>query len=91
MAIPADGPHGAEAHEFLNYMMRPEVIAKASNYVSYANGNLASQKFIDPAILNDPAIYPTPEATKHLYTVTPYDPKSQRALTDVWTTVKTGG
>lgn len=39
LAIPADAPHVAEAHEFINYMMKPEVIAKASNYVFYANGN----------------------------------------------------
>ena len=32
MAIPADAQHVAEAHEFLNYMMKPEVAAKASNY-----------------------------------------------------------
>ena len=47
MAIPADAPHVAEAHEFLNYMMKPEVAAKASNYVFYANGNKASQQFLD--------------------------------------------
>ncbi|MBR7512940.1 extracellular solute-binding protein, partial [Mycobacterium tuberculosis] len=51
MAIPADAPHVAEAHEFINYIMRPEVAAKASNFVSYANGNKASQEFIDKAIL----------------------------------------
>ncbi len=47
MAIPADAKHVPEALEFMNYMMRPEVAAKASNYVFYANGNKASQKFID--------------------------------------------
>ena len=41
MAIPADAPHVAEAHEFLNYIMKPEVIAKASDVVFYANGNKA--------------------------------------------------
>ena len=62
MAIPADAQHVDEAHEFLNYMMKPEVAAKASNYVFYANGNKASQQFIDKEILDDPAIYPD-EAT----------------------------
>jgi putrescine transport system substrate-binding protein len=90
MAIPADAQHIEEAHEFINYMMRPEVIAKASNYVQYANGNLASQKLIDPEVLNNPAIYPPPEVTAKLYSVTPYDSRSQRVLTRVWTAVKTG-
>ena len=42
MAIPADAPNVDEAHEFLNFIMEPEVIAKATNYVYFANGNLAS-------------------------------------------------
>ncbi|TIW50937.1 MAG: extracellular solute-binding protein, partial [Mesorhizobium sp.] len=68
MAIPADAPHVAEAHEFLNYMMKPEVIAKSSNYVLYANGNKASQQFVDKAILDDPAIYPDAATLQKLYT-----------------------
>ncbi|MGF0537319.1 polyamine ABC transporter substrate-binding protein [Agrobacterium sp. ES01] len=90
MAIPADAKHVEEAHEFLNYMMKPEVIAKASNYVFYANGNKASQEFLDKDVLDDPAIYPTEEAMKKLYTVTPYAPKVQRIVTRAWTKVVTG-
>ena len=90
MAIPADAPHVAEAHEFLNYMMKPEVIAKASNFTFYANGNKASQAFIDKEVLEDTAIYPTPEVLEKLFTVTPYDAKSQRLVTRLWTKVVTG-
>lgn len=90
MAIPADAPHVAEAHEFINYMMKPEVIAKSSNFVLYANGNKASQQFVDKAILDDPAIYPDAETLKKLYTVQPYDPKTQRLITRSWTKIVTG-
>lgn len=90
MAIPADAQHVAEAHEFLNYMMKPEVIAKSSNYVLYANGNKASQQFIDEAILEDPAIYPDAATLQKLYTVSPYDPKTQRTITRTWTKIVTG-
>ena len=90
MAIPADAPHVPEAHEFLNYMMKPDVVAKASNVVFYANGNKASQQFIDKAVLDDTAIYPTPEVLAKLFTVTPYDAKSQRLVTRLWTKVVTG-
>ena len=90
MAIPADAPHPDNAHTFLNYMMKPEVIAKASNYVYFANGNKASQEFLDAEVIDDPAIYPTPEAMAKLYTTTSYDPKIQRVVTRVWTNVTTG-
>lgn len=90
MAIPADAPHVAEAHEFLNYMMKPEVIAKASDYTFYANGNKASQQFVSKDVLEDPAVYPTDDVMKGLFTVRPWDPKTQRAATRIWTKVVTG-
>ena len=46
-AIPKDAKNVAEAHEFINYMLRPDVAAKNTNFVAYPNGNLASQKLID--------------------------------------------
>ena len=90
MAIPADAKNVAEAHEFLNYIMRPEVIAKASNYVYYANGNEASKPLLEKDVLEDPAIYPDEATMKKLYTTTPYDARSQRTVTRTWTKVKTG-
>lgn len=90
MAIPADAPHADNAHTFINYMMRAEVMAKASNYVYYANGNKASQAFLEEDVLTDPAIYPTPAAMKTLYITTPYDAQAQRAVTRLWTRVKSG-
>jgi putrescine transport system substrate-binding protein len=88
--IPADAPHVAEAHEFINYMMKPEVAAKASNYVFYANGNKASQPLLDKEVIDDTAIYPTPEVMAKLFTVPPLDAKAQRVVTRLWTTVVTG-
>jgi len=90
MAIPADAKNGAEALEFINFMMKPEVAAANSNFVSYASGNLAAKKFIDPAILNDPGIYPDEATFKRLFTNTAYDDRSQRLVTRLWTRVKTG-
>ncbi|MCM2394753.1 polyamine ABC transporter substrate-binding protein [Rhizobium sp. S95] len=90
LAIPADAKNVEEAHAFINYLMKPEVIAKASNYVQYANGNLASQQFIDESVFKNPAVYPDEETTKKLFTISPYGPKEQRVLNRVWTQIKTG-
>src|SRR3546814_5760201 len=68
MAIPADAPHPDNAHAFINFIMCPEVAAKASNYVYYANGNKASQEFLNEDVINDPAIYPTPAARSEEHT-----------------------
>ena len=90
MAIPADAPHVEEAHEFLNYLMRPEVIAKASNFTVYANGNFASQEFIDDDIITDTAVYPDEATLANLFVALPFDPQTQRVVTRLWTRVTTG-
>jgi putrescine transport system substrate-binding protein len=70
--------------------MKPEVIAKASNYVFYANGNKASQEFLDEEVIGDPAVYPDAATTEKLYTKMPYDQRTQRLVTRIWTKVTTG-
>ena len=90
MAIPADAPHPEAAHIFIDYIMRAEVAAKASNYVYFANGNEASQPMLEDDVINDPAIYPTAEAVEHLYVTRPYGPREQRVVTRLWTKIKTG-
>jgi putrescine transport system substrate-binding protein len=89
-AIPADAKNVAEAHEFINFMMRPEVAAANTNFVSYASGNIAARSLVDPAILNDPGIYPDEATFKRLFTNTAYDERAQRTVTRLWTRVKTG-
>jgi putrescine transport system substrate-binding protein len=89
-AIPKDAKNVEEAHAFINYMMDPQVAAKNSNFISYANGNLASQKFIDKAVLEDRSVYPDAETMKSLYIITAHDQKTQRLLNRLWTRVKTG-
>ncbi|HSM41494.1 MAG TPA: polyamine ABC transporter substrate-binding protein [Afifellaceae bacterium] len=90
MAIPADAPHPDNAHTFINYILRPDVIAKATNYVYYANGNAASYELLDEEVTSDPAIYPDEETMNNLYTILPYDARTQRVITRTWTTVTTG-
>ena len=90
MAIPADAPNPDGAHVFLNFILDAQNMADASNYVYYANGNLASQPLLEEDVIGDPAIYPTPEALETLYTTRPYDAKVQRVVTRMWTKIKSG-
>jgi len=90
LAIPRDAKNGPEALSFINYLQKPEVAAKNSNFIFYANGNLASQKFIDKSILDDKSIYPDDAEMKRLYTIAAHDPKTQRLMNRMWTRIKTG-
>jgi putrescine transport system substrate-binding protein len=53
MAIPADAPHPRNAHLWLNFLMRAEVIAAITNAVTHPNGYSASLPFLNEAIRND--------------------------------------
>ena len=90
LAIPKDAPDVAEAHALINYLLKPEVAAKNSNFIAYANGNLASQKFIDKSVLDDRTIYPDAATMAKLYTITAHDQKTQRLINRLWTRIKTG-
>jgi putrescine transport system substrate-binding protein len=90
LAIPKDAKNVAEAHAFIDYLLRPEVAAKNSNFISYANGNLASQKLIDKALLDDKTVFPDEATMASLYTITAHDQRTQRAMNRLWTKIKTG-
>ena len=90
MAIPIDAPNPEGAHVFLNFIMDPENMAAASNYVYFANGNLSSQEFLLEDVIEDTAIYPDDETLESLYITTPYGPETQRFVTRMWTRIKSG-
>jgi len=89
-AIPADAKNVAEAYELINYLYRPDVAAKNSDFLSYANGNLASQKLVDPKIFDDKNMYPDEATLSKLFVITARDPATQRIINRLWTRVKTG-
>lgn len=90
MAIPVDAPNPDGAHKFLNFIMDAQNMAAASNYVYYANGNLASQEFLEEDVIGDPAIYPSAETVENLYIKEGYPAKVQRKATRMWTKIKSG-
>ncbi len=90
MAIPTDAPNPQAAHVFLNFILDAQNMADASNYVYFANGNLASQPLLEEDVIGDPAIYPDEATLQNLYTTRPYDAKVQRVVTRMWTKIKSG-
>ena len=89
MAIPADAPNVANAHAFINFILRPEIIGAITNEVGYANAVTAADKFVEADIKADPVVYPSAEQQAKLYTLPPADQAYERARTRAWTRVKT--
>ena len=90
MYIPEDAPHRENAYLFLNYMLRPEVIAASSNYIGYANANKSATPLVDPNLTADIAVYPDKETLSRLETTEVLAPKEERKRSRTWTRIKTG-
>jgi len=89
-AIPKDAKHVKNAYLFIDYMMRPDVAAKNSNYVNYASNNSAALPMIDDSVKNDVSIYPTAEVKAKIVPDLAESPEFTRLLTRSWTRFKTG-
>ena len=90
LAIPADAPDAKQGLAFIDYLLKPEVIAKVSDYVGYANPNLKSGEFMDQDVRNDESVYPPQAIQDKLYVNVELPPKVQRLMTRSWTKVKSG-
>jgi len=89
-AIPVDAPNKEAAYKFLEFMLRPEIIAKASNYTEYANANQAATPLVDEELRSNPNVYPTPEVFGRLFVTTTKDQALLRETNRLWTRVMNG-
>lgn len=88
MAIPKDAPNPAQGLAFIQYLLDPKVIASVSNFVNYANPNLAATEFLDESIRQDPGVYPSKEVRARLITLKEASDKEMRELNRIWTRLK---
>jgi putrescine transport system substrate-binding protein len=89
LLIPEGAPHPEAAYAFINFILRPQVIADITNEIFYGNDNAASRSLVNPVILADATLYPTPEIEARLYRATEASAPTERIRTRTWTRVKT--
>jgi len=90
LAIPADARHPLNAHAFIDYLLRPDVAAANSNFVSYATANAAGLELVEEGLRNDAGIYPTPEVKERLQPNLAKSAEFTRLLNRSWTRFVTG-
>jgi len=89
-AMPKDAPNPEAAYKFLDYMLKPEVIARASNHTQYANANSAATSLVDAEVRDNPNVYPPPAVFQRLFVTKAKDQGLLREVNRFWTQVKTG-
>jgi putrescine transport system substrate-binding protein len=88
--IPKDAPHPKNAHAFINYMLKPDVIAAVTNKVNYANGNAKAGVLVNKAVFEDPGVYPPAAVTAKLTPDLSDTEATTRLMTRLWTRFNTG-
>jgi putrescine transport system substrate-binding protein len=89
LAIPAGAAHPDNALLFINYLLRPEVAARNTNALRYANSVMtASLPMLEESVRNDPAVYPPPQVRATLVPSRAKSPAYTRLLMHMWTRFK---
>ncbi|MEB0155671.1 polyamine ABC transporter substrate-binding protein, partial [Pseudomonas sp. CCC4.3] len=90
VAIPKDAENVEGAYKFMNFIMKPEIMAAITNSVHFPNGNAAATALVDKDITSDPGVYPPAEIQAKLYAISDLPAPTLRLLTRSWTTIKSG-
>ena len=84
MATPANAKNKREAHLFIDYLLRPQVIARISNTVGYANANLKAGEFMNDSIKTNPAVVPSATALSRSSPIPILSEQDQRDIERIW-------
>ena len=69
VCIPASAPHKAIAAQFINYLLRPEINAKVTEFTKYGTCVPAARKYLPETVRNNPGIYPSEDVLNKLESI----------------------
>ena len=85
LAIPADAPHKDAAHAFIDFVLRPGVMAGITNATHYPNAVPSSR-----AEVADPSVFPSDAEMARMFTIGPVPQAAERLRTRLWARFKAG-
>ncbi|WP_026182461.1 extracellular solute-binding protein [Leeia oryzae] len=89
MAIPRDAKHPSNALKFINFILRPDVIAKLTNFRYYSTANLAAKSLVLPRIQKNPSVFPSNDEISRFSLTKTLEPNRQRKLMSAFNAFKT--
>lgn len=82
--IPANSPNQRTAQLFLNFLLRPEIGAQIFAHNLYPTVNDAAKPLLDPALRNDPVIFPSTAALQNAEILLAVSPETMRKHEEIW-------
>jgi putrescine transport system substrate-binding protein len=91
LVIPASARRADLAHRFIDYLLQPEVAAKITSEVLYPSANADAREFLDPALRDQPGLYPDRDTKRRLFATVPLPDKLKATRDEVWSRFRDGG
>jgi len=89
MAVPKDAPHPAEAMQFINFLLQPDVMAAITNQVRYPNAVPGSLSMVNADVRDDPNVFPDANGPRFFTAHAPTQ-AADRVRTRMWARFKAG-
>ena len=88
-AIPKNARNVNRAHDFINFLLRPEIAARNAEYLQYATVESQAKKYLPESLVNNEALYP--DRTNMTNFEIFEDPSQKLKLYDrIWTEFQSG-
>ena len=89
IVIPKDAPHMEEAHEYINFLCRPDIAAKNAEYIGYSTPISEARALLPEEVRNSEVAYPSEETTSSSLMEMFNDPSDIIGVySSIWTQVK---
>ena len=87
MIIPKNGKNKKMAEQFINFMQRPDIAAKNTDYIGYSTPNFKAKGLLPDDIINSNVAYPRDEELENVEIFK--DPKDfLKVYDDIWLEIK---
>jgi len=84
MIIPAHAQNVAEAHQFINYLLREDVAAKIVNATKFSSGVNNVKTLVDQDLQQNPLLFPERSSWRNFYLVKEPSHELKEAIYMVW-------
>jgi putrescine transport system substrate-binding protein len=84
LVIPRNAKNLDGAYKLVDFLLKPETAAANTNFVQYANPVVDSAKFIKPALLSDPGLYPSADILSRLAVLPPLTENVDAEIQRIW-------
>lgn len=91
MCIPKDSTNVELAHEFINFMLDPEISGRNSDFIKYASPVVEARNYVSEEVLNNPAVYIPQELMRKMWYTPSLDDETRRKIEELMIEVKAGG